>query len=571
MSNGNIAGKLVVRACNSPELLFALIVTLLSLSGITMWLLATMPLALRVSAITLNALIAMCSGLAISAILGKSFAEKNWARILGGIFLTASWAVIAIRLASTSFAIHDEIYSWNMWAIQHALGYPADFSYTQAPYPQLLPYWMGSIYRALDDLRNQGTVRLFLSISFLIYFGTLLAATQRASQRTQWLGLIIVIIGLKGLKIENLFSLGLADPLMAATLLCSVACLVRYDENPTRPEWLIASVASAVAAAYTKQPALLWGIVSFPIVAFIFVIRKKWPPMAIAWVLIGSAICALWPLTEGLGFQHNAGVINKSMAERTWDAQILFASQKFLLKRPLLLILTLASAILSFRKAITGALWVLLILPTTLLWFLYGSYETRLGLHAIGLILLILLHSLPPIGQLKQSSVIASLRSCSLQGSIILAIAAIGISYGVATQIHTYSEFSDGVKMTIDRHYGENSQWVIQELLDKKTPLFTTSNYVYGVFYGHIPVSRPNYTTPYNATQLIQDIDISHAKYIVETDQYAFGPASKILKDLVSQCPNAFSSAATSVPEYNFTIYKINRNQLLQKCQQAAP
>ena len=43
----------------------------------------------------------------------------------------------SVNLGIESFSTDDEIYSWNMWAVQYFLGESVDFYYTKSPYPQL--------------------------------------------------------------------------------------------------------------------------------------------------------------------------------------------------------------------------------------------------------------------------------------------------------------------------------------------------------------------------------------------------------------------------------------------------
>ena len=65
------------------------------------------------------------------------------------------------RLGTSSFEDHDEIYSWNMWGVQHALGEQHDLFYTVAPYPQTFSYLIAWSYQLLGsiDLQTPGQVR----------------------------------------------------------------------------------------------------------------------------------------------------------------------------------------------------------------------------------------------------------------------------------------------------------------------------------------------------------------------------------------------------------------------------
>lgn len=55
----------------------------------------------------------------------------------------------AAQLGTSGFDTDDEIYSWNLWAVQHYLGHDIDFYYTQSPYPQLFPILISWCYKFL--------------------------------------------------------------------------------------------------------------------------------------------------------------------------------------------------------------------------------------------------------------------------------------------------------------------------------------------------------------------------------------------------------------------------------------
>ena len=65
----------------------------------------------------------------------------HWPAVHRLVYLFSICVVLtaAARLGTSSFEFHDEIYSWNMWGVQHALGEPHDLFYTVYPYPQIFP------------------------------------------------------------------------------------------------------------------------------------------------------------------------------------------------------------------------------------------------------------------------------------------------------------------------------------------------------------------------------------------------------------------------------------------------
>ena len=100
---------------------------------------------------------------------------------------TAKWIVLvllttvvgcAAYMASGVFSWHDELYSWNLWAIQHFQGLPYDQHYTQAAYPQAYAYWLASIYGAQGQFLSQWGTRLASSIPILLLLGCAVALWQ---------------------------------------------------------------------------------------------------------------------------------------------------------------------------------------------------------------------------------------------------------------------------------------------------------------------------------------------------------------------------------------------------------
>lgn len=70
----------------------------------------------------------------------------------------------AAELGTTSFALDDEIYSWNMWAVQHYLGEPVDYYYTRSAYPQLFAVPIAYCYKLLGSIELQLPVKALFGI-----------------------------------------------------------------------------------------------------------------------------------------------------------------------------------------------------------------------------------------------------------------------------------------------------------------------------------------------------------------------------------------------------------------------
>jgi len=186
------------------------------------------------------------------------------------------FVIAAVRLASTSFAHGDEIYSWNMWAVQHYLRQAADYWYTLAAYPQLLPYWIASIYGALGTDVIHAVPRFFAAIPTLVFFLAILGSGEIRSWRMAALASFIAICVWGPLLMRDQLPTALADPLMTAFFLASVALLIAYERQPRSLLPLGLAAACAVMACFTKQPALLWGCLALPLVVAVGCFFRGW-------------------------------------------------------------------------------------------------------------------------------------------------------------------------------------------------------------------------------------------------------------------------------------------------------
>lgn len=100
----------------------------------------------------------------------KLVGQRPGAAVMGALPMLA-FAWIAVGMMLSGFARHDEIYSWNLWAIQHFLREPYDRTYTQAAYPQLYAYWLASIYAAQAGFESQLLTRFASAVPALVLLG----------------------------------------------------------------------------------------------------------------------------------------------------------------------------------------------------------------------------------------------------------------------------------------------------------------------------------------------------------------------------------------------------------------
>lgn len=477
------------------------------------------------------------------------------------------FVIAAVRLASTSFAHGDEIYSWNMWAVQHYLRQATDYFYTIAAYPQLLPYWIASIYGALGTDVIHAVPRFFAAIPTLVFFMAIFGSGAIRSWRMAALVSFIAICVWGPLLMRDQLPVALADPLMAAFFLASVALLIAYERDPGDLLPLALAAACAVMACFTKQPALLWGCLALPLVVGAGCFFRGWPKRALA-IGLGAAVLSLvWPLLIAPHFANNPGVIERSIESRSYLDQLGYSAMKYLVQKPGLLILFAASAIAAWRHWLLRLLWITALLPMLLAWFLFGSYNLRLGMHVIGLAALLLVAAIasPSRGSRDVSTQSArAIPTAAIAGLVTLAVFAISVMGAWRMAMAKGTDLADGNRTTFRTQFGPGSERVFDQLARSNARVWTTSNYSYGALFGRMTVGRPAYrANPYRTADLIAELKAFGAEYAIYSGTRPNGPASELLKELAAKCPRSLPPFLSGDTEGGgFILYKVELSTL---------
>ena len=499
----------------------------------------------------------------------RSEAEAHWppAHRLIYLFSACAGAFVAVRLGISSFETDDEIYSWNMWAIQHALGEPHDLFYTRAPYPQTFPYLIAWSYQLLQSIDLQSAVKCSFAVlcaSMMAAIGA--AATRADSKSVLWfIGLTILALGTTGLY--QSVTRGLAETLMIPALTVSVALYLLSHRNPehTLPLWLAS--ASAIVAGLSKQPGLLWLMAMFPILAAVDVVRRRRTLLTLLPVAIAVLAGVLWVVTEGAGFLDNQGVIRHSQQGRDWLEQLLFATSKHMGGRPGFVVLLLLCTYVVLRGRTGRTIFFGLVLPWLGLWFFFGAYNTRLGGHvfAVSALLIAANEYWPSTARdLAEAGTRVSTRvrrlAYAAMGTAVLA-AGIGAWERLEKRGPEFSLY-DGGKNTIYKYFGDDAAFVHREIYRSPNVLWIPSNYIYGVFYGHNPIIRPDHrAVKLDVERIRADIVRDRPDYLFDAGDYVdYGPGSALLRKLVAQCEDWFETVATPPNRYGYTVYRLDND-----------
>ncbi len=501
-------------------------------------------------------------------------AGGRWSCVFGAL-LAAVFTWSAMDMASSSFSRDDEIYSWNMWAVQHYLRIPYDYSHTGAPYPQLYSYWMAAAYLA------QGGYVSHLLPRFLSSFPTLVVVLLpltllpfRLTQRGFWVFFAIMVAML--VTTNNKMNIGYADPIMTAAMAISAVLFVNFSIHSDRPLLLWLSAACAVVAGYSKQPGLIWGCFGFPVAVVYGVYALNWPRKAMAPALVVFAVSLIWPLLVAPSFVHNTGVIGRSLDGGSYLNAFLASAYRYFVLRPPFLAIFLAASVLSWRFKLLRVLMLTSVMPMLVLWFIFGSYQVRLGMHVVTLTVIILIASLvmgadrwrlfKSAGDARPASEVASGAKiyASLALTFLVAVTLLG-TYVLAKTKHT--DLMDGGKTTFIRQFGPHGGELYRQIVDGHARVWTSSMYSYGVFYARTETGRLKSNTEPMSEELIRrELIEFKADYAIYSLPKYSGLQSAMLKGLAERCPQAIIKILESAAQPDFIIYKVDPNLLGTGC-----
>lgn len=494
--------------------------------------------------------------------------------LLFSVILGIYWAA---QLGSTGFDNDDEIYSWNMWAIQHYQNEPIDFYYT-GTYPQLFAILISYCYKLLGNIELHLPVKAMFAIFPIALWGAIAVAPKEASITNALRSIVIMLLLFAA--VGQFFGVGLADPLMASSLVVGIFLFMQYSDNPKQRELLVLSVTCAAVAFYTKQGALIWALFSLPAITLIATTKRKLPPATLIGAGVLLALALIWIFGVGSGFQHNGGVITASQEGRSTFEQLLFAIKKHCTEQPLVPVFILAAAFSIFKARNHRDIFILFLLPALIAWLLYGAYGLRLGIHLIALsALLIAANNYPLPAWLGGGKLPSQVEQWVRRSAIIFVITAALLAsysavYRVSKNMKLYgNQFSLDVsgKNTIAKFFGSGSEFVFKELYDNPNLLlWVPTNYIYGIFYSHTPMMRPDLRKfpNYDTALLLADIKLRRPNYLFDGGQWVdFTIASGVLRELAEQkCSYLFEKIGKR-NKYGYVIYRLqNDDALLEQC-----
>jgi len=329
--------------------------------------------------------------------LNKNNVTIGWIKIFTKIIfaIVFSFAVCVIlyyisiyaALKSSVFTTWDAIVSWDRWAVDW---YNNHLPIQTWHYPQLIPANWSLTYQFMGDSRIKffakgfmGFIEIYILLTIFIlgivrrdvgyFFGVIFTAWL------QW------VLGSRGS--------GYVDSAVAFFALSSVACLLisEKDDDQSKSTYIYLGAIFAVGAAVTKQ-AGLWMVLAYPFLLY-FTNNKKEnrryvysyiPGILVIYALIifpwyGYKEYQIRNSKDGSEISHVISLVSqgKSWTQRLEISFILIQDHFKPISEKVIAVLLSFLMIFAYNEKFCKALLGLIIIPFTLLWALYFSYDTR--------------------------------------------------------------------------------------------------------------------------------------------------------------------------------------------------
>ena len=363
------------------------------------------------------------------------------------------------------------------------------------------------------------------------------------------------------------YSVGYADPLMAAALGCTIALFIDYYRNKSSNLTLFIMAICAITACWSKQPALLFAGISLPIIGLIELTHHNLKKSELLAIIIIALSAYVWAFGPGAGFYNNSGVIDASLhASLNWTSIIsafLKGFYRYFICQPLVLVLFILAGVCTFKNRQTKFLFIFFIIPSTLLWLTFAKYDMREGLH-ITIICGVLIASenfLLSL-QLYLPEWYKNLEAYAAKYHRYIAIILLIIGFLIASLfsflIIKRSDFKifplDANKTIAYKYFPSIGEYIYQIMQNKKLIILTPTHYEAGMFYGRNIIVQ---NFPYN-TVLLKNIILTNKINYVVLSSKVDPDAAITIQLLQKKYPELLQEVFISKPHIHYQLFCVN-------------
>jgi len=472
----------------------------------------------------------------------------------------------------SSFMTYDALQSWNYWALHFYHGEIPD----TLGYPPFLPLFISYCYHLLGHTEYQGAVKaLFFVFPFSVMNAIAFASDKIKQSPLLYLLLIgaCVFPGFFDVHVYRSYSVGLADPMLAAAIATSLMLFLIYLKNPHEKSYLFFAVLCAITASLSKQPGLLWACISLPLLLLIRCFYlKKIDSQTVFSILLLWLPATIWLLGPGSHFYNNSGVISASLHQEHITLWAMLKTLKvsivtYLFLKPALLILLVAAAFTGYKNRYHCLILFLFLFPALLCWFIFGSYAMRLGLYILGAAGVLIAGCDHFLATAKNSFTPHFLKVITvkrLRSACLLLGVGSFIIFSFTDQENGHINIPNRIYplnaglSNIYAYYGQQAKFVYKTIYDNPhVSIWAPHRFVAGIFYGHtkiVPLPKS-----YAVKDVYQNLQTYTPDYVLVAfcnrdswDCNAIGEVIKHYPGLLTQIPLGKS-------DHDYRMYSLNK------------
>jgi len=329
--------------------------------------------------------------------LNKNNDTIGWIKIFTKIILAIifSFAVFVIlyyisiyaALKSSVFTTWDAVVSWDRWAVDW---YNNHLPIQTWHYPQLIPANWSLTYQFMGDSRIKFFAKDFMGFIEVYILLTIFTLGIVRREVGYFFGVIFTawlqwVLGSRG----N----GYVDSSVAFFALSSVACLLISEkgDNQSKSIYIYLGAIFAAGAAVTKQ-AGLWVVLAYPFLLF-FINNKEENRRYVYSHIPGILVIYTLIIFPWYGYKEYQIRTSKEVSEISYVISLVDPSKSWpqrlensftlikdhfkLISERVIVVLLSFLMIFAYNEKFYKVLLGLIIIPFTLLWALYFSYDTR--------------------------------------------------------------------------------------------------------------------------------------------------------------------------------------------------
>lgn len=211
-----------------------------------------------------------------------------------------------------------------------------------------------------------------------------------------------------------------------------------------------------------------------------------------------------------------------------------------------------------------------------MMWFVFGAYELRLGIHIVLGMVLLCCVALPTHGYRPFFSTIwhhLEKRRHAISVALLLISGVFAVNSIERTSLwkSPHATVYDAASVAVAKYFENDVPWVLEKMRSEEPVRFwTATEYQYGIFHGRMDVVRPDFDTFYRNVQsdgyysILYDLQTTRPDYAFTVGRLPVRGQyiAEWLDKAAVAYPTVFELISDRPNRYGYRIFKVNHEQL---------